>query len=795
MGKKLLIVESPAKAKTIKKYLGSDFDVRASVGHVRDLPVKTLGVEVEQGFAPTYEVPKDKEKVIADLKKAAAKADEVFLGPDPDREGEAIAWHIKEALGLKSKPVHRVLFHEITKDAMRKALAEPRPIDQARFESQQARRILDRLVGYNVSPLLWDKVKRGLSAGRVQSVALRLLVEREREIMAFRPEEYWSLTARLEAGEPPAFEAKLSKIGGEKAELKNQAAAEAAMAEAGGQPFAVRRIARRTVRPNPSPPFITSTLQQDAFNKLGFQAGRTMRLAQRLYEGVELGDEGASGLITYMRTDSPRVSPEAQQAARRYVAHAYGENFVPARPPAYRSPRGAQEAHEAIRPTDVFRTPDAVKDHLEPDMAALYGLIWRRYVASQMAPAEVDQTSVDVAAGEHVFRASGSKVRFEGFRRVYGPEEKDETLLPGLTEGQALKLLELSPKQHFTQPPPRFTDASLVKEMEENGIGRPSTYAAVLSTLLEKEYAQREKGRFRPSELGMLVTDLLVGSFPDLLDVAFTAQMEADLDQIEEGKSGWRETLGRFYDPFSRTLADAKKKMISLKGEGIKTDLTCPNCGAGMVIKFGRAGQFLACSAYPKCKTTSDFTRDETGRVVAVDKKPDQPTDQTCPNCGQPMVEKNGRFGKFLACAAYPECKTTRKIVAATEKAADEPTDQKCEKCGKPMVLKTTRGNTRFLACTGYPKCKNARSISLGVKCPRENCGGDLAERASKRGKVFFGCTNYPKCDYVAWHRPVPRKCSKCGHPFMLLKKLKAGETLACPAEGCGHKESAAENN
>ncbi|MBW1711875.1 MAG: type I DNA topoisomerase, partial [Deltaproteobacteria bacterium] len=593
---------------------------------------------------------------------------------------------------------------------------------------------------------LWDKVRQGLSAGRVQSVALRIVVDREREIEAFKPEEYWSLTAGLEGPSPPPFEARLTKIRAKKAVLKDQAATQAVVDGLAGQTFEVAKITKRRLKPGPPPPFITSTLQQEAFNKLGFPAAKTMSLAQQLYEGIELGPEGAIGLITYMRTDSTRVSPQAQAEARQYIDHKFGSNYLPAKPPFYKSPKRAQEAHEAVRPTSAFRDPERVTKHLAPDQAKLYRLIWRRFVASQMAPAQVDQTTVDISAGNCTFRASGSVIRFDGYRRVSGQEEKNHNGLPDLKEGQELKLLKLIPKQHFTQPPPRFSEASLVKALEEKGIGRPSTYAAILSTLQNKEYARKDKGRFRPTELGLVVTDLLVESFPDLLDETFTAQMEGNLDQVEEGRVGWQETLGRFYMPFSQTLSQAKKSMANLKKQGLPTDLKCPACGSPMVIRLGRNGQFLACSAYPKCKTTSNFSRDESGKIV-------------------------------------PQKSPSR----------DEPSQEVCDKCGSPMVIKTSRTGSRFLACSAYPQCKNAKGLPTGVACPQEGCDGQLVERASRKGKVFYGCSNYPKCKYVVWDRPVAQACPQCGHPHLVRKELKAGPVLACPQKGCGHREPAGE--
>ena len=796
---KLLIVESPAKAKTIKKYLGPEYEVKASVGHVRDLPVSTLGVDVEDGFSPTYVTSKGKEKVISELRKAAAAVEDIYLGPDPDREGEAIAWHIREALRKKKgeeRRFHRVLFNEITRDAVRAALEKPEPVNQDRFESQQARRILDRLVGYNISPLLWEKVKRGLSAGRVQSVALRMIVDRERAILAFKPQEYWSLTADLEGPNPPPFEAKLIRIGKKKAELADKEQTDRVVADLEGQAWTVDKVAKRRLKPNPSPPYITSTLQQDAFNRLGFPAAKTMALAQQLYEGIELGDQGSVGLITYMRTDSTRIADQAQDEAREYIAKMFEPglekggpekfSYLPAKPPTYKSPKRAQEAHEAVRPTSVFNDPAQVRRHLSPDQAKLYELIWKRFLASQMAPAQVDQTSVDIGVAGHTFRASGSVTRFDGFRKIYRAENGEQKTLPDLEEGQKLDLKKLHPKQHFTQPPPRYTDASLIKELEEKGIGRPSTYASILSVIQNKSYASRDKSRFAPTELGMIVTDLLVGSFPDLLDETFTAQMEANLDLVEEGRASWKETLERFYGPFSQTMSQARETMADLKRKGLPTDIKCPACGSEMVIRIGKNGQFLACTAYPECKTTSDFERGEDGSII-----PDRPetTDRECPTCGRPMIKKSGRYGKFLACSGYPDCQTTLPLDDEDDRPQDLPTDEVCDKCGAPMVIKASRGGGRFLACTAYPKCKNAKGIPTGVDCPREDCSGHLVERASKRGKLFFGCSEYPKCDYVIWDRPVDRPCPACGHPHLVRKELKSGPVLACPKRGCAFRE------
>lgn len=789
MAKNLVIVESPAKAKTIKKYLGKDFEVKASVGHVRDLPKSNIGVDVDSGFEPTYVVSKGKEKVVQELKKAADKATEIYLATDPDREGEAIAWHIREALKRKGRVFHRVMFHEITKDAVKEALAEPEELNASRFESQQARRILDRLVGYNISPLLWDKVKRGLSAGRVQSVALRVIVEREREIQAFVPKEYWSLTAALKADTPPPFQSKLHKIGKKKAELANEEETTAVVDRVREAEWSVAKVTKKRVRRGPLAPLVTSTMQMEAFNKLGFPAGKTMSLAQKLYEGIDMKDQGTAGLITYMRTDSTRISPAAQAEAKQFIIDRFGAEYAPKKANVFKSPKRAQDAHEAIRPTSALRTPEQMAKFLPKDAAALYGLVWRRFMASQMAAAQIDQTSIDIAAADCTFRSSGSIFAFKGWRELWPADEKEGNGLPDLTEGEKLKLDKLDPKQHFTQPPPRYTDASLVKELEDKGIGRPSTYASILTTLQDKEYAERIKGRFHPSELGMVVTDLLVKSFPQLLDSDFTAKMENDLDRVEEGDQGWQDTLGQFYDPFVKDLEQARESMADLKGQGLATDVKCPTCGKPMNIRLGRAGQFLACTGYPECKTTRDFTRQEDGSI-----KPDEVEEinEECPNCGQPMQVKSGRFGKFLACTGYPDCKTTKPMPGEErERQEPIPTDEICDKCGAPMVIKRSRWGSQFIACSAYPKCKNSKPLPTGIKCPKEDCGGDLVERSSKRGRKFYGCSNYPKCDYVVWQRPIDRKCPECEHPFMLLKQLKAGPTLACPEKGCGHKEPA----
>src|SRR6059058_5078460 len=640
MAKNLVIVESPAKAKTINKFIGSDYIVKASVGHVRDLPKSELGVD-EKTFEPTYQILEGKEKVVSELQAAAKKADTVYIASDPDREGEAIGWHVMNLLGGDSKKVRRILFHEITKNAVRKAIEHPIDIDMNKVNAQQARRVLDRLVGYKLSPLLWDKVQRGLSAGRVQSVAVRLIVDRERKIQAFVPVEYWSLHAKLKAARPPEFVATLKEVAGEKASLGNEETTRALMASLDGARFVVKSVTRGERRRNPAPPFITSTLQQEAGKKLGFTARKTMTIAQQLYEGIDLGSEGAEGLITYMRTDSVRVAREAQAAARGWVIARIGDEYVPEAPPTYRSRGSAQEAHEAIRPSELRNEPRAVAQFLTKDQMALYRLIWERFLGSQMVPAVYDTVSADIEAGQCLFRAQGATLKFKGFTAVYEesreeeeaqPEQDPEGAVPLLEEGEVLTLLALDPKQHFTQPPPRFTEASLIKALEELGIGRPSTYASILGTIInDRGYVHRERRTLSPTELGMAVTDKLIPYFQDIMNVEFTAQMEDNLDKIEEGERKWVDTVREFYEPFKRDLARAKREMASEKA-GEPAGEACPECGKELLRRRGRFGMFLACSAYPDCRYTRDLNGGERAEEL--------PTDETCPTCGKPMVIK-----------------------------------------------------------------------------------------------------------------------------------------------------------
>ncbi|MBM4284166.1 MAG: type I DNA topoisomerase [Deltaproteobacteria bacterium] len=683
MPKALLIVESPTKARTLQKYLGADFEVRSTKGHIIDLPKNELGVDVAKDFAPKYVTIVGRNKVIQELKKAAAGVADIYLGPDPDREGEAIAWHIAQALGEKNHRFHRVLFNELTKKAILEALKAPAPLDRPRYESQQARRILDRLVGYQISPLLWQKVKSGLSAGRVQSVALRLVCDREKAILAFVPQEYWTLDACLEGSCPPVFRARLARRGKKALKPENIMEVEAILDALEEQSFRVTKVEKKPLKRAPAPPFITSTLQMESSRRLRFTPKRTMRLAQQLYEGVDLGDEGPVGLITYMRTDSPRVSGEAVNMVRSFIAKEFGEAYLPARPPFYKSPKGAQEAHEGIRPTDVNRRPGDLKAFLGKEDLALYDLIWRRFVASQMSPAIYQQTAVDIEAGDYTFRATASVLDFPGFTVLYQEsgevEEKEEgDRLPPLTVGEILTLRDFDPQQHFTKPPPRFTEASLIKELEAQGIGRPSTYATILTNLQERRYVLKERVGLRPTELGLVVNDLLVESFPDILDPQFTARLEGDLDRIAEGETPWQQVLRDFYEPFQRDLTSAREGMRRVKS--VSSSLTCPLCQADLLVRFGRNGEFVGCSAYPRCKFTSNFTREADGRLVLEEKKPET-SDFPCPrpDCRGALVPRRSRRGVFYGCNRYPQCKYAQNPA---------PVSRGCPACGFPWLLK-----------------------------------------------------------------------------------------------------------
>ncbi len=683
MAKSLVIVESPAKAKTIKKYLGKDFSVEASSGHLVDLPGSKLGVDIEKNFKPHYVVIADKKKFLGQLEKAAKKSEKIYLASDPDREGEAIAWHIVDRLKIKNR-AFRVLIHEITEKAVKDAIRNPINLSQERFEAQQARRVLDRLVGYQVSPILWKKVRRGLSAGRVQSVALRLIVEREREIEGFKPEEYWTIEANLKR--PPdndliMFVAFLFKYDGQKAEVRNEKDALEIIEALKNEKYTVVSVEKKERTRNALPPFITSTLQQEASRKLRFPVKKTMSIAQRLYEGLELGEEGPVGLITYMRTDSVRISEHALAESRSYIRENFGADYLPGVPNFFKVKKSAQDAHEAIRPTEVTKTPDSVKQFLSDDEFELYRLIWQRFVASQMSPAVYDQTTVEIQAGKGLFRVTGSVMKFPGFTAIYmegkeeeeeAKEKEEEAKLPDLNEGEELKLVDLEGKQHFTQPPPRFTESSLVKELEEKGIGRPSTYVAILSTIQEREYVLKEKNRLKPTLLGSSVTDLLIEGFPEVMDVQFTAEMEEKLDEVEEGTVNWVELLKRFYDDFSKRLDKAESSMRSLRREGVPTEIECESCGSLMIIKWGKMGEFLSCSKYPECKNAKQFEYGDGGEIKIKEKRePEIRSDILCDLCGRPMAVRTSRYGKFLGCTGYPECKGIKRLKDIQDQGTD----------------------------------------------------------------------------------------------------------------------------
>ncbi len=823
MAKSLVIVESPAKAKTINKYLGRNFSVKASLGHVMDLPKKNISIDIENDFEPTYEPIPGKAKVVAELKKAAKGADAVYLAGDPDREGEAICAHLAELLGTNKKErakIFRVMFNEITQKAIKAAFEKPGKVDANLVDAQQARRVLDRLVGYKISPLLWDKVRRGLSAGRVQTVALRLIVEREQEIRAFIKQDYWTLHALLEAGAPPAFEARLARISGQDVEdyfaartprvkteqgvelppppgVPSEAEAQRIVAECRQAKWTVKSVTQKEKRRNPAPPFTTSKLQQAAYNKLRFTAKRTMMLAQRLYEGIELGEEGSVGLITYMRTDSVRVSNDALAEVREMIQSEYGATYLPEKPNFYKAKKDAQEAHEAIRPSSAARTPDSVRKYMEDDMFKLYQLIWQRFVASQMVPAVFDQTTIEINAGpkqEYIYRASGSVMKFNGFLAAYeiGVEDQEKgddadeigRALPQVSEGEALRLQDLRHDPHSTEPPPRYTEATLVKDLEEKGIGRPSTYAAIISTIVEREYVSKDQGRFTPTMLGEKVTVLLVKSFEDIFDVNFTARMEEELDEIEEGKLNWRKAVKDFYTPFEKDLEQAKGEMESYKA-GIDTGQKCEKCGQGTLLeRISRHGFFLGCSRYPDCDFIRDLAPDLADGSETVES---EQTPETCENCGKEMTIKRGRFGPFLACTGYPDCKTTRRLVAGTKIARkpDELLNENCPLCSKQLVKKHGQYG-EFVGCTGYPKCKFIRAQTLGIACPK--CGtGELAERRTKRGRArtFYGCNRYPECDFTSPYRPYAEPCPKCKAPLVVEKRLKTGAVRACIKDGC----------
>ncbi len=745
--KSLLIVESPTKVKTLKKFVGRDFVIMASVGHLKDLPKSKLGVDVDNNFAPEYITIRGKGKILSDLKKEAKKANDIYLAPDPDREGEAIAYHIGNEVAKHTEgKIYRVMFNEITKSAVKEAIKNPTEVNINRFYAQQARRILDRLVGYKISPLLWKKVQPGLSAGRVQSVALRIVCDRENEIKAFKSEEYWTITLDVEGQVKPKFQSKLFKIDGNKAEIANQVSADEVVKNLKNAEFILDGLVKKERKRNPVAPFITSTLQQEASRKLNFSPKKTMMIAQRLYEGLPVGSRGTVGLITYMRTDSTKFSVEATEAIRDYIVNRYGDKFCPKEPNVYKSKKSAQEAHEAIRPTDVSIVPSEIKEYLEKDMFRLYELIWARSVSCQMVPAILDTTTFDIKAGQYLFRSNGSIVKFSGFMQVYVESGDDEAaekdikpgdkILPELSKGEKLKLLEIDPEQHFTQPPARFSEAMLVKKLEEEGVGRPSTYAAIISVIKDRAYVESEERRLAPTKLGYLVSDLLLEHFPKFMTTKFTADMESQLDQIEFGETEWVKTLQSFYTPFKLDLDEAEKKIGDSEVE--ETDEICDKCSQPMIVKWGRFGKFMACSGYPDCKNTK-------------------------------QISKEGSDGK-----------------AVSESTAVEGT---CEKCQSSLVLKVGRFG-KFIACSNYPDCKFTKPIDLGIKCPKDDCKGKIAARRSKKGRMFYGCTAYPNCDFVSWDKPVPEPCPKCNNAYTVEKwKKDEGTSIICPESECDYKK------
>jgi DNA topoisomerase-1 len=807
MAKALVVVESPAKAKTINKYLGRDFTVVASMGHIRDLPKSKLGVDVDNDFLETYEPLVSRKKILKELKDAAKDVTDIYVATDPDREGEAIGWHLIEELKGKKRKFHRLTFNEITKKAITEALKHPRAIDAKMVDAQRARRVLDRLVGYKISPLLWDKVRRGLSAGRVQSVALKLVCDREREIEKFVPEEYWHLFARLAGPQPPEFEAKLLKKAGETIRVANEDQSKAILADLNRASWVVSSVAIKERKRNPAPPFITSKLQQTA----RYPVKKTMMLAQQLYEGVELpglGVEGSVGLITYMRTDSVRVSDDAVLAVREHIKTTFGDEYLPETANFYKTKSDAQDAHEAIRPTSMQYDPETVRPYLTQDQYSLYRLIWNRFVGSQMTPSTFDETTVDVAAGDYVFRVKGTVPKFAGWTATYGPAQSEEEkepvaaserdsdedgavsgVLPPLAEGDRLDLRTLRPEQKFTQPPPRFTEATLVKELEENGIGRPSTYASIIGVLQDREYVHKTEGKFKPSPMGLMISDLLAKSFNDIIDVEYTRSLEDDLDKIEQGKTDYTKTLKEFYKKFKKDLTRAGKEMIDLK-KGIDIGEACDKCGKPMLKRVGKFGLFIACSGYPDCTNTREVEGAEP------ESESGEEEIEPCENCGKPMAVKRGRFGQFLACTGYPECKTTRKLIATKQgglRAAkpDQILDEPCPRCSANLVIKQGRFG-EFTACTKYPECKYVKHRTTGVTCPKDgDKGGDVVERKSRRGKIFFGCSNYPDCDFVLWNRPVAEPCPKCAAPFLVEKTTKKhGRQLLCNNEDCDYARS-----
>jgi len=730
MAKSLVIVESNAKIKTIGKFLGKNYQVLSSVGHVKDLPKQRLGVDVDDNFKPEYITIRGKGKILSQLRKSAITAENVFIATDPDREGEAIASHLAEEMKVKKDKIFRVMFNEITEKAVKTALANPTKINENKVAAQKARRVVDRLVGYQVSPILWRTIYRGLSAGRVQSIALRLISEREEEIENFNPQEYWSVTADLQGQKTQPFLSKLHKIDNKTPELSDEKRTNEVLTDLKKQSFKVLEIKKRNVTRNPGPAFTTSTMQQAAAGRLGYTSKKIMMIAQQLYEGVEIGDEGSVGLISYMRTDSTRISDEALQAVREYILVSYGKDYLPASPRKFKVKSGAQDAHEAIRPTSLKREPRQIKRYLTSEQFKLYELIWNRFVASQMESVKIEQTTINISAGDtYLFRTSGSSILFRGFLQIYeenreenGNGKDDDMRIPrNLNVSDILNLLDITPQQHFTKPAPRFSESSLIKELDALGIGRPSTYTVIISTILARKYVEKLQRQLSPTELGRTVNKILVQNFSDIFNVEFTALMEKDLDEIESGKKEFLEVTTDFYTPFKKDLDEVSQKQHEIK----------------------------------------DSLQEE--------------TKETCPKCGKDLIIRWGRNGKFMACSGYPECKHTKPLEEPEE------VEEKCEKCGKQMVIKHGRFG-RFMACSGYPDCKNTQPISVGVHCPTDGCSGNLVEKRSRRGKTFYGCSKYPNCKFASWNRPVNIQCSTCQSPYLERRSNQSkGDFLYCP--------------
>ncbi|TEU06856.1 MAG: type I DNA topoisomerase [Candidatus Aminicenantes bacterium] len=731
MAKRLVIVESPAKARTVHKFLGPDYLVMASMGHIRDLPKKEMGIDIEHDFKPVYEVIPEKKKTVSELQKSAKECESVFLAADPDREGEAICWHLETLLKDFNENINRVIFHEITKRAIGDAFSHAGEIDQGKIEAQQTRRLLDRLVGYLISPLLWKKIGRGLSAGRVQSIAMRLICEREKEIRDFIPEEYWTVTAELEASQPPSFKANLVKIDNKKTKIEDGKSAEKIVSELRDATYTLENVDVKEKKRNPAPPYITSTLQQEGFRLYHFPVKRTMSIVQRLYEGMEIGEQGLVGLITYIRTDSVRVSDEAISGARKFITDNYSKEYAPVEPRIYKNKRRAQDAHEAIRPTTFSLPPEAVKPYLKKEEYNLYRIIWNRFIASQMSSAEVEETVFDISAGKYQFQTKGEVIKFDGFLALTAKEKKEEKILPKVEAGEELKLLDLESKQNFTQAPPRFTEGSLVKELEAKGVGRPSTYAPIIATLQNRAYVVKEKGKFIPTDLGLFVTDFLLENFSDLMEYEFTVRLEEELDRISERELNWVDYLKSYYALLDKDLQQAMG-VESVKATGIPLEDVCPDCGRKLVIKEGRYGRFKACSGYPDCEYRESLVKKEV-----------KPLDETCPECGSQMVMRTGRYGNFVACSNYPECKYVKKEKKDT-----------------------------------------------GIPCPQE-CGGTIVRKKTRKGKIFWGCSKYPECDYATWDEPLPKPCPQCGRKFILRRNVIRGDPfLHCSNEECDYKET-----